>query len=142
MSKNYQELVPGRIFIGGADDIPELLEHEKVDMVYDLRAENKEGEFTYNRTHMPIVDNAEQQDESVKKAIDEVVGAYQSGKNVYFHCSGGKNRTGTVAIGTLLKLGEANSIEEAEAKAKGIREVINVNPEMKASLERLFPNAK
>lgn len=142
MSKNYQALVPNRIFIGGADDIPELLKNEKIDMIYDLRAENKEGEYNYNRTHMPIVDNAEQQDESVNQAIDEVVNAYQSGKNVYFHCSGGKNRTGTVAIGTLLKLGEANSIEEAESKAKGIRDVINVNPEMKASLERLFPEGK
>jgi protein-tyrosine phosphatase len=90
---------------------------------------------------MPIVDNSEQQDESVKKAIDEVIQAYESGKNVYFHCSGGKNRTGTVAIGTLLKLGEAKTIEEAEAKAKGIREVINVNPEMKAALGRMFPEA-
>ena len=137
----YQELVPNRIYIGGADAIPELLKNEKIDVVYDLRAENKEGEYDYNRKHQPIVDNAEHQDESVKQAIDEVVGAYESGKNVYFHCSGGKNRTGTVAIGTLLKLGKADSIEDAEAKAKGIREIINVNPEMKAALGRLFPNA-
>ena len=137
----YQELIPKRIYIGGADAIPELLKNEKIDVVYDLRAENAEGDYDYNRTHQPIVDNAENQDESVKQAIDEVINAYESGKNVYFHCSGGKNRTGTVAIGTLLKLGEANSIEEAEAKAKGIRSVINVNPEMKAALGRLFPGA-
>ncbi|WP_102261351.1 protein-tyrosine phosphatase family protein [Mesobacillus jeotgali] len=137
----YQELIPKRIYIGGADAIPELLEKEKIDVVYDLRAENTEGDYDYNRKHQPIVDNAENQDESVKQAIDEVINAYESGKNVYFHCSGGKNRTGTVAIGTLLKLGEANSVEEAEAKAKGIRKVINVNPEMKAALGRLFPNA-
>lgn len=141
MSTKYQALVPNRIFIGGADDIPELMKNEKIDMVYDLRAENTEGEYHYPRTHMPIVDNAEQQDESVKKAIEEVIQAYESGKNVYFHCSGGKNRTGTVAIGTLLKLGEAKTIEEAEAKAKGIRDVINVNPEMEAALGRLFPEA-
>ncbi|MBT2684081.1 dual specificity protein phosphatase family protein [Bacillus sp. ISL-37] len=137
----YQELIPKRIYIGGADAIPELLKKEKIDVVYDLRAENAEGDYDYNRKHQPIVDNAENQDESVKQAIDEVINAYESGKNVYFHCSGGKNRTGTVAIGTLLKLGEANSIEEAEAKAKGIRSVINVNPEMKAALGRLFPGA-
>ncbi|ESU32095.1 hypothetical protein G3A_13240 [Bacillus sp. 17376] len=137
----YQELIPKRIYIGGADAIPELLKKEKIDVVYDLRAENAEEHYDYNRKHQPIVDNAENQDESVKQAIDEVIDAYESGKNVYFHCSGGKNRTGTVAIGTLLKLGEANSIEEAEAKAKGIRSVINVNPEMKAALGRLFPGA-
>jgi protein-tyrosine phosphatase len=141
MSKNYQALIPNRIFIGGADAVPELLKNEKVDMVYDLRAEITEGEFDYSRTHVPIVDDAEQQDESVSKAIDEVIQAYQSGKNVFFHCAGGKNRTGTVAIGTLLQLGEANSIEEAEAKAKGVRDLINVNPEMKAVLGRLFPDA-
>jgi protein-tyrosine phosphatase len=135
----YQELIPKRIYIGGADAIPELLKKEKIDVVYDLRAENTEGDYDYNRKHQPIVDNAEHQDESVKQAIDEVINAYESGKNVYFHCSGGKNRTGTVAIGTLLKLGEAKSIEEAEAKAKGIRDVIKVNPEMKAALGRLFP---
>jgi protein-tyrosine phosphatase len=137
----YQELIPKRIYIGGADAIPELLKKEKIDVVYDLRAENAEEHYDYIRKHQPIVDNAENQDESVKQAIDEVINAYESGKNVYFHCSGGKNRTGTVAIGTLLKLGEANSIEEAEAKAKGIRSVINVNPEMKAALGRLFPGA-
>ena len=137
----YQELIPKRIYIGGADAIPELLKKEKIDVVYDLRAENTDGDYDYNRKHQPIVDNAENQDESVQQAIDEVINAYESGKNVYFHCSGGKNRTGTVAIGTLLKLGEANSIEEAEAKAKGIRSVINVNPEMKAALGRLFPGA-
>jgi protein-tyrosine phosphatase len=137
----YQELIPKRIYIGGADAIPELLKKEKIDVVYDLRAENTDGDYDYNRKHQPIVDNAENQDESVQQAIDEVIDAYESGKNVYFHCSGGKNRTGTVAIGTLLKLGEANSIEEAEAKAKGIRSVINVNPEMKAALGRLFPGA-
>ncbi|GAM15464.1 protein-tyrosine phosphatase family protein [Mesobacillus selenatarsenatis] len=137
----YQELIPKRIYIGGADAIPELLKKEKIDVVYDLRAENTDGDYDYNRKHQPIVDNAENQDESVNQAIDEVINAYKSGKNVYFHCSGGKNRTGTVAIGTLLKLGEANSIEEAEAKSKGIRSIINVNPEMKAALGRLFPGA-
>ncbi|MDQ0414405.1 hypothetical protein [Mesobacillus stamsii] len=35
MSKNYQALVPGRIFIGGADAIPELLENclKRIDQV-------------------------------------------------------------------------------------------------------------
>jgi hypothetical protein len=38
MSTKYQALVPNRIFIGGADDVPELMKNEKIDMVYDLRA--------------------------------------------------------------------------------------------------------
>ena len=54
----------------------------------------------------------------LKKSIDHVVNAYNEGKNVYFHCQGGSNRTGTVAIGTLLALGKASTIEEAEEMAK------------------------
>jgi hypothetical protein len=50
-------------------------------------------------------------------------------------------RTGTIAVGTLLSLGIAKTIEEAEAIAKATRPKINVKPEMKDSLKRLFPNA-
>ena len=89
----------------------------------------------------PNVDDAEQQDESVKKSIDQVVNAYNEGENVYFHCQGGSNRTGTVAIGTLLALGEAKTIEEAEEIAKAARPKINVKPEMKEMLKRIYPNA-
>jgi thioredoxin reductase (NADPH) len=76
------------------------MKNEKVDIAFDLRAEAPKEESTYCRVHSPIVDDADQQDESVKKSIDKVVNAYNEGKNVYFHCQGGSNRTGTVAIGT------------------------------------------
>ncbi len=140
-TKNYQELLKDRIFIGGADDVHEMLKNEKVDVVYDLRAEAPKEEATYNRFHSPIVDDADHQDESVKRSIDDVVKAYDEGKNVYFHCQGGSNRTGTVAIGTLLSLGKANTIDEAEQMAKEARPKINVKPEMKETLKRIFPNA-
>ncbi|MGD6819157.1 protein-tyrosine phosphatase family protein [Metabacillus sp. 84] len=136
--KSYQELVKNRIFIGGADDISELLENEKIDVIYDLRAESKNNHHLDNRIHLPIVDDKEKQDESVKRALDEVKKAYDENKNIYFHCSGGKNRTGTVAIGTLMNLGLAGSIEEAEEKAKSIRAAIQVKPEMKDTLKRLY----
>ncbi len=139
--KNYQELLKNRIFIGGADDVHDMLKNEKVDVVYDLRAEAPKEEPTYHRVHSPIVDDADHQDESVKKSIDHVVKAYNEGKNVYFHCQGGSNRTGTVAIGTLLSLGKANTIVEAEQMAKEARPKINVKPEMKETLKRIFPNA-
>ena len=140
-TKNYQELVKDRIYIGGADDVEDMMENEKVDIIFDLRAEAPKEESEYNRMHSPIVDDADQQDESVKKSIDHVVNAYNEGKNVYFHCQGGSNRTGTVAIGTLLALGKASTIEEAEEMAKTARPKINVKPEMKESLKRIFPNA-
>ena len=140
-TKNYHELVKDRIYIGGADDVQDMMENEKVDIIFDLRAEAPKEESPYNRVHSPIVDDAAQQDESVKKSIDHVVNAYNEGKNVYFHCQGGSNRTGTVAIGTLLALGKASTIEEAEEMAKNVRSKISVKPEMKESLKRIFPNA-
>ncbi len=49
--------------------------------------------------------------------------------------------TGTVEIGTLLALRKASNIEEAEEIAKTVRPKINVKPEMKETLKRIFPNA-
>lgn len=140
-TKNYHELLKDRIYIGGADDVEDLMKNEKVDIVFDLRAEAPTDESKYNRFHSPIVDDTADQDESVQKSIDQVVNAYNEGKNVYFHCQGGSNRTGTVAIGTLLALGKASNIEEAEEIAKTARQKINVKPEMKETLKRLFPKA-
>lgn len=139
MSKEYQELVKDQIFIGGAADAKSAVEDEKIDVVIDLRAEAAEGDYDYFRVHSPIVDDSdEQQDESIKKAIDQVIDAYNDGKKVYFHCAGGSNRTGTVAIGTLLALGKADTVEEAEAQATAIRPVIMVKPQLKRSLKRIF----
>ncbi|MCM3763094.1 dual specificity protein phosphatase family protein [Alkalihalobacillus oceani] len=140
-TKNYHELLKDRIFIGGADDVEDMMNNEKVEIIYDLRAEAPKEESKYNRVHSPIVDDADHQDDSVKKSIEHVVHAYNEGKKVYFHCQGGSNRTGTVAIGTLLSLGKANTIEEAEKMAKEARPKINVKPEMKETLKRIFPNA-
>lgn len=139
--KNYQALIKDRIFIGGADQVEEVMENEKVDVIYDLRAEAPTEESQYNRIHQPIVDDEEHQEESVKKAIDEVISSYNEGKKVYFHCGGGSNRTGTVAIGTLLGLGHAEGIDKAEEMAQGIRSKIKVKPEMKVALKKIYPHA-
>lgn len=140
-TKSYQELIEDRIFIGGAEDVMNIMGNERVDVVVDLRAESLNTSSASNRVHSPIVDNAEQQDESVKEAINFVVDSYNDGKKVFFHCGGGSNRTGTVAIGTLLALGKADTIAEAEETAKTIRPKINVKPAMRDSLKRLFPDA-
>ncbi|MDQ0430414.1 thioredoxin reductase (NADPH) [Planomicrobium stackebrandtii] len=139
MTKEYQELVKDRIFIGGAADARAAAATENIDVVIDLRAEAAEGEYDYVRVHSPIVDDSdEQQDESIKKAIDQVVDAYNGGKKVYFHCAGGSNRAGTVAVGTLLALGKADTVEEAEAQATAVRPIIMVKPQLKESLKRIF----
>lgn len=137
MTKNYQELIPGRIYIGGADDLSVALENEKIDVAYDLRAEAGESVFE-NHKHTPIVDDAANQDESIRHAVEEIVTSYNEGKNIYFHCQGGSNRTGTVAIGTLLSLELAKSMDDAEQQAKSARPKINVKPEMKEALARLY----
>ncbi|WP_211654705.1 protein-tyrosine phosphatase family protein [Planococcus alpniumensis] len=142
MSEAYQQLVKGRIFIGGAADAKTAVENEGIDVVFDLRAEAGASDESYTRIHAPIVDDSkEHQDESIQEAVDGVVTAYEEGKKIFFHCAGGSNRTGTVAIGTLLALGEAKTVEEAEQMATNVRPIISVKPELKESLHRIFPQA-
>ena len=56
-----------------------------------------------------------------------------------FHCGAGKGRTGTVVAGTLLALGLSDTLDEAEAKAKSIRTVIDMKPSQRESLNTLYP---
>lgn len=138
MSKNYEALVPNRIFIGGVDAIDDLLANEKIDVIYDLRAEVKGALPSTISIHQPIVDDTEHQDQSIQVAVSEVVDAYKAGKNVYFHCNTGRGRAGTIATATLLELGLANSVDEAEQQATEIRPSINVKPPFKEALKRIY----
>ncbi|MDQ0496588.1 protein-tyrosine phosphatase [Paenibacillus brasilensis] len=76
----------------------------------------------------------------MQAAIQAVKEAVNSGKTVYFHCAGGRNRTGTVATGVLLELGLATTVEEAEALAKGKRPDINIKQEMRDVLKGFYPS--
>lgn len=136
--KNYEALIPNRIFVGGVDAIDELLANEKIDVIFDLRAEVKGPLSSDVSVHQPIVDEAEHQDASIKKAVSAVMDAYHAGKNVYFHCNTGRGRAGTVATATLLELELAKTIEEAEQKAQEIRPTINVRPQFKKALKRIY----
>ena len=69
--KNYQELIKDRIFIGGADAVGDVLGKEKVDTVFDLRAESLHVGLNEISVHSPIVDNADQQDTSIKNSIEK-----------------------------------------------------------------------
>ncbi|MGG0459718.1 protein-tyrosine phosphatase family protein [Bacillus mycoides] len=138
---SYHELVKGKVYIGGVDDIQEAVKKHGVTEVFDLRAGGEEPEgfpAEAKRHAYPIVESVEGQDESVRNAIGAVKEAVEQGGKVFFHCSGGRNRTGTVATGLLLELGHASTIEEAEQKAKEIRSSINIKPEMKQVLKRLY----
>lgn len=138
MEKNYEALVSNRIFVGGVDGVEDLLANEKVDVIFDLRVTQKDHPAEKLRVHQPIADESSDQDISIKKAVDEVVKAYNEGKNVYFHCTSGRGRAGTLAVATLMELGLAETVEEAENKAKAIRPKIDVKPDQKAALEKIY----
>ncbi|MCU5674575.1 tyrosine-protein phosphatase [Bacillus cereus] len=138
---NYHELVKGKVYIGGVDAIQEAVKKHGITEVFDLRAGGEEPEgFPAETTRhaYPIVEDVEGQDESVKTAIAAVKEAVEQDKKVFFHCSGGRNRTGTVATGLLVELGIAENIEEAEQKAKEVRSIINIKPELREVLGKLY----
>lgn len=125
------------------DAIQDAVKKHGITEVFDLRAggEEPEGFPAGTKRHAyPIVEGAEGQDESVRNAIAAVKEAVEQDKKVFFHCSGGRNRTGTVATGLLLALGYASNVDEAEQKAKTIRPVISIKPELKQVLVNLYQN--
>ena len=142
MNKAYHELIPGRIFMGGAQDVQTMVNNEDVEVVVDLREESEQCAATREGLEwikVPLGDEANApQVELLRSAIKAVVDSYREGKKVAFHCGGGKGRTGTVAFGTLLELGLANTIEEAEQQAKSIRSILNIKPAQRKSLEAIY----
>lgn len=141
----YQALVPDRIFFGAADDAQAMVDHERIDVVVDLRGEATGCAATgpgLRWVHIPLADNAQVLEPQLfADAVQAVTAAFRAGQRVGFHCGGGKGRTGTVAVGVLLALGVCRSLDEAEAMAKGIRPVIHVKPDQRAALELLYPLA-
>lgn len=137
MGKNYQELVHNQIFFGGVVDAEDAIANENIDVVIDLRvAEPKE--VNYTRIHAPIADEEAEIAPSIQHAVDEVMKVYHSGKKVFFHCGSGSGRAGTIATATLLELGLAKTVEEAEQKAKEIRSKVNVRPPMRKALQQIY----
>ncbi|MDF2963675.1 MAG: protein-tyrosine phosphatase [Paenibacillus sp.] len=144
--KTYQSLHERKIFIGGAQDVKELIEDEKVEVIVDLRAETSEAQDHLpehvTRIHVPLVDKESGQEQLLKQAVDQVVNAYKAGKPVAFHCAAGRSRAGSVAIGTLLELGISATVEEAEARVQEIRPEVAVHEELKKSLSTLYNDIK
>ncbi|MGI8282386.1 protein-tyrosine phosphatase family protein [Bacillus mycoides] len=123
------------------DAIQEAVRKHGITEVFDLCAGGEESEgFSAETTRhtYPIAEGVEGQDESVKTAIAAVKEAVEQDKKVFFHCCGERNRTGTVETGLLVDLGHASNVKEAEQKAKEIRSSINIKPEMKQVLKRLY----
>ncbi|MCM3131051.1 dual specificity protein phosphatase family protein (plasmid) [Paenibacillus urinalis] len=138
---SYHELIKDKVYIGGADDIEQAVKEQGITDVFDLRdgsSGNLELRESTTRHHFPIVEDQDHQDESIKRAIHAVKKAVDEGKKVYFHCSGGRNRTGTVSTGLLLELGHEKDVDSAELTAKSKRPDINIKPEMRDALRRLY----
>ncbi|MBB6023584.1 protein-tyrosine phosphatase [Paenibacillus sp. JGP012] len=140
--KKYHALIAERVFMGGAADVEAMVLNEGIEVVVDLREEATECAYPSDHVKwikVPLDDDTKEHEGGLfKQAIDEVVGAYNAGKKVAFHCGGGKGRTGTVAAGTLLELGLAITVEDAELKAKGIRSIINIKPIQKELLKQMY----
>ncbi|MGX9132895.1 protein-tyrosine phosphatase family protein [Rummeliibacillus sp. JY-2-4R] len=137
MEKNYQQLVDNRIFFGGVADAQTAIANENIDVVIDLRLKEPE-KVDYNRIHAPIADEEEKIIPSILYALNEVMNAYNNDKKVFFHCGSGSGRAGTLATATLLEIGQAKTVEEAEQKAKEIRSKVNVREPMKKALKQIF----
>ncbi len=135
--KHYQALIDDRIFVGGVDDVQRAIEDEKIDVVYDLRAEVAASSSEISK-HQPIVDDGEFQDESIRTGVKQIVQDYQDGKKIFFHCNSGRGRAGTMAVATLMELRLADSIEEAEARVKMVRPEVDVKPQFKEALKRIY----
>lgn len=140
---NYHELIEGRVYIGGENALLDALHEQEISDVFDLRDTGiKADGFPEHviRHHFPIVEDESGQEGSVQAAIQAVTAAVNNGKTVYFHCAGGRNRTGTIATGLLLELGLAATVEEAEALAKEKRPDINIKPDMREMLKSFYPS--
>lgn len=142
MDKSYHELIQDGIYMGGAADVEAMIVNDGVQVIVDLRAESTGCAYTDASAHgvewiqVPLADDAEEPEaELFGTAIEQVITNYQQGKKVAFHCGGGRGRTGTVAVGTLYKLGLAKTLDEANEQARSIRPILNMKPDQRHSLE-------
>lgn len=144
MEKNYSELVANRIFFGGVSDTQAAVENEQVDVVVDVRVKGRSTEeqaaLGTMYLHRPIADedDIEVIARSIKQGAREIVDAFEQDKKIFFHCGGGGGRAGVMAVAMLSELGLAESVEEAEHKAKQARPTVTIRPNMKEALEKLY----
>lgn len=141
MDTNYHALIPGKIFMGGASDMQQVVDNEGVQVIVDLREEATQcaAEGNTEWVKVPLSDAANtQQAELLQSAIHAITKAYKEDKKVAFHCGGGRGRTGTAAYGILLELGLVNTIDDAEKMAKAIRPQLKIKPAQREALEILY----
>lgn len=144
MTNHYNELVKDRIFFGGVADVQDAINNEQVDLIVDVRVKGVSEEEQLGSTttyiHRPIADEDQAGviAKSIQTGVQDIIAAVNDGKKVYFHCGSGGGRAGVMAVATLMELGTAQSLEEAEQKVKETRPTVNIRPNMKAALKHLY----
>jgi protein-tyrosine phosphatase len=140
--KPYQALIENSIYLGGAADVERMVKEAGCEVIVDLRGEATECAYPSADVEWIRInigdDSNDHLEERFAEAVASIVKAYEQGRKVGVHCNGGKGRTGAVAIGTLLALGKASSLEEAERMVKTVRPVIQVKPHQKDALVKLY----
>lgn len=134
----YNELIEGRVYFGGADDAANAVCEKEIGKVIDLRVNGREDKVDYPYIHQPIADESDEIPQSIQDGVKEVVHAYQSGEKVYFHCGSGNGRASVMAVATLMELGAAGALEEAENMVKEVRPSASIRPNMREALEKLY----
>lgn len=109
-----------------------LLSHEELSRMYgspqSLYEVYKEGGI--NTYSYPIDDYSIPSDmRSYAGVIDRLIKILQSGSSIAVHCHGGHGRTGLIAVGTVIRLG--NSVDKAYKYVNSIRSVIDTPQQMK-----------
>lgn len=136
MSRHYNELVAGRIFIGSADDTEQAVTSEQIDTVFDVRVNRREGDQAYHYIHAPITEEATE--ETIKAGAKQLAEAYAAGEKLYIHCGSGTGRAGVMAAATLLEIGVASDLDDAITKVKEARPAVKVRDNMQTALETLY----
>jgi protein-tyrosine phosphatase len=134
----YDELIAGRVYFGGADDAASAVREKEIKKVIDLRVNGRVDKVDYSYIHKPIADESDEIPQSIQDGVNEVINAYQAGEKVYFHCGGGNGRASVMAVATLMELKLAESLEEAERMVKEARPSVNIRPNMREALEKLY----
>lgn len=135
---SYSELVLGRLYFGGVDDLETVKQNEKIDVIYDVRiqAENNKENNNCPIVAAPIEEGNLSQ--TIKGGAQNIKAAYEEGKNVYIHCGSGNGRASVMSAAVLLELGFAKNLEEAEQIIQSKRYTANIRPHMHAALEESY----
>lgn len=136
MKRKYDELVAGRIYIGGVDDAQEVIDAGKADVVFDVRVKGQQQMPSYPYVHSAITEEATAQ--SIAAGAKAIKEAYVQGKNIYIHCGSGGGRAGVMSAAVLQEIGKVDSLQQAIEQVKAVRPIVEIRPNMQQALEELY----